>query len=80
MIPTVGRIVHYHPWVHQAPPVQPLAALITHVEALAEHPTADEEGWKVSLRIFYGRLDQWMEDVPFSREPNAGHWAWPPKA
>lgn len=80
MIPTVGRIVHYHPWVHEAPVKRPLAALITQVEPLAAHPTADEEGWKVSLRIFSTATDRWMEDALFSSEPKPGHWSWPPKA
>lgn len=79
MIPTVGRIVHYYT-THGVEHPPPLAALITAVAPLAAHPTADEEGWKVSLRVFRNHLDQFKEDVPFSREPKAGHWAWPPKA
>lgn len=75
MIPTVGRIVHYYGMTGD----RPLAALVTHVEAIAARPNEDEEGWKVSIKIFIGQIDYWKADVPFSREPRAGCWSWPPK-
>ena len=69
-LPTVGRMVHYHPlalrWDGELK--APLAAVIT-----AIHPNA------VALEVFGGDERQVHRGVPFSATPKAGCWSWPPR-
>lgn len=96
MKPTVGRIVMYTNLGDRAGryPPEAQAALITKVIAKPANPESDpegpkyddpdEEGYKVSLRVFYEMGDFAMVDVPFTHEAPAsegarGKWAWPPR-
>ena len=89
MIPTVGRICHYTSLGDRdgkyPPEVQ--AAIITKVvpnDALVGNPELKnaEDGYHVSIHIFYEMGDFKMRDVPFTREPAGsesarGCWCWP---
>lgn len=72
MYPSIGRIVHYTNLGDKDGkyPPETQAALITGL---------NEDG-TVSLKIFYrtGIFD--MPKVPFSAEPERGHWSWPPRS
>lgn len=69
MKPSIGRIVHYTNLGDKdglyPPEIQP--AIVTGV---------NDDG-TCCLKIFYktGIFDR--EDVPFSDEPQRGHWSWP---
>lgn len=91
VVPTVGRTVHYTSLGDRDGkfPSEAHAAIITKV---IPKPTVGnselknvEDGYSVSLRIFYETGDFWMKDVPFTRGP-AGHedarakWAWPARS
>ncbi len=81
MKPTVGRIVHYTNLGDadgKYPPEQQ-AAIITAVKTKPDVVSAadDEDGYLVSLCIFYKTGQFWMEIVPFSAEYQRGHWTWP---
>lgn len=77
--PSVGRIVHYHTPGHGSyqvsPPLRP--AIITAV---------NDDG-TVALHVFFGdgERHEGIHDagrltVPYSEEPKAGHWSWPPRS
>lgn len=82
MKPTVGEIVHYTNLGDKDgryPPEQQ-AAIITKVSGpgtLAEGISPEEEGYRVSLTIFYATGMFMMQDVPFSESYERGHWTWP---
>ncbi len=83
MKPTIGRIVHYTNLGDKDgkyPPEQQ-AAIITGVKPFDGDPSGlDEENlFVVSLHIFYktGQFD--MQEVPFSKSYERGHWTWPPR-
>lgn len=88
MKPTVGRIVHYTNLGDKDgkyPPEQQ-AALVTKVtkqtfpdDGNAVPGETNEQGYAVSLHIFYETGDFYMKDVPFSKEYERGHWTWPPR-
>lgn len=73
MKPTVGRIVHYQS--HGSPDgshkSQPRAAIVTEVPE-------DKEG-AVGLCVLNPTGQYFNQNVPYSEEPKAGHWNWPPK-
>jgi hypothetical protein len=75
--PTVGRIVHYQS--HGSPNGQhksrPRAAVVTEVP---EH-WEDIVGRPVSLCVLNPTGQYFDQNVPFSEEPKAGHWSWPPR-
>ena len=70
--PTIGRIVHYQS--HGSPngehKSEPRAAVVTKV-----HSPTD-----VGLFIMNPTGFFLPEHVPYSEEPKAGHWNWPPRA
>lgn len=78
MVPTVGRIVHY--WSYgtpggEFPPCVARAAIITQVGVHADGP----EGPTVGLCILNPTGQFFSVAVPYSAEPKAGHWSWPPR-
>lgn len=77
MIPTVGRIVHYHR--AGRPDAPPQAAIITHVAAGA---TVDGSMPPVGLAVFddVNACVRFMLGVPFTHVPKPGTWSWPPRA
>ncbi len=81
MIPTVGRIVHYtSPRDGQK---DPFAALIIEVgpwRGGSLPPKSEENNYCVSLHIFdtHGPFDR--SGMPWSDQPAAGCWSWPPRA
>lgn len=82
MTPSVGRIVHFYPDV-AGTPNEPLPAIITRVRW-------NEQSLgllRVRIKLMYdgsvrGAL-QYCEgailEPPYSDEPKAGHWTWPPR-
>lgn len=83
MIPTVGRVVHFHlPNDSALPddgPGEPLAAIITRVVP-RETGSLGEQRCSVWLVVFHpddGPL-QYI-GKPFSPTPREGHWTWPPR-
>lgn len=70
-IPSVGRIVHYQAYGSPGGeyPSVPRAAIITDVS---------DYGAKVALAVLNPTGMFFNTDVPFSAEPKAGHWSWPP--
>jgi hypothetical protein len=72
MIPTVGRIVHYQSV--GGPPSggevlgAPRAAIITNIETEQI----------VGLCVFDPGGTRAVSSVPYSEEPQKGHWSWPP--
>ncbi len=76
MEPSVGRIVHYQSYgtpggEHGS---LPRAAIITCLVS----PTATEPD-RVGLAIFNPTGVFFNTSVPFSAEPEPGHWSWPPR-
>ena len=71
MTPTIGRIVHYQS--HGSPNGQPLpaprAAIVTEVFS----------DTVVSLCVLNPTGMYFDRSAPFSAEPKAGHWSWPPR-
>lgn len=81
MIPTIGRIVHFHPIVAREEPdpdASPLplityAAIVTDVRGTSEAP-------EVHLQIFPPGCESWhCSYATYSEEPTAGCWNWPPR-
>lgn len=65
--PTIGRIVHYY----TDPAVAQRAAIIVAIYS---------DGLDtVSLCVLNTKGIHVLEEVPFSPEPQAGHWSWPPR-
>lgn len=84
MKPTVGRIVHYTNLGDKDgkyPPEQQAAIITKAVSKGDAFPegTIEEDGYEVSLHIFYptGQFD--MQNVRYSPEYQRGHWTWPAK-
>lgn len=81
MIPTVGRLVHYHshgspvrPDGTQKYTPEPRAAIVTAV------PDAVFQGsMTVSLAILNPTGLFFDQAVPYSDGPTPGHWSWPPR-
>lgn len=83
--PTIGRIVHYHSR-GSADGVfkpEPRAAVVTGISSDVEirqdgygRPFAVET---ISLAVLNPTGFFFNEKVPFSVEPRAGHWSWPPR-
>ncbi len=75
VIPTVNRSVHYQ--AHGSPNGQhksvPRAAIVT---AIPEDQP--DGGLIVSLCVLNPTGQYFNERVPYSDEPKAGHWSWPP--
>jgi hypothetical protein len=71
MIPTIGRIVHYHSYGTPGGEYlsEPRAAIVT---------ATSTEG-VVSLAVLNPTGLFFNEDVPFAEEPRPGHWSWPPR-
>jgi hypothetical protein len=71
MKPTVGRVVHYQSYGTPKGEYksQPIAAVVTKV---GEDDT-------VGLAILNPTGMFFNTAVPFSEEPKAGHWNWPPR-
>lgn len=80
--PTVGRIVHYY--LDSGEADYPVPAIITAVpELLAESgPNSGPEGYveAVYLTAFAPTGLLLLTDIPFSPEPQIGHWTWAPIA
>lgn len=76
MIPSVGRIVHYHRAGYDGP----LAALITYV-AFVGGDTSTEVSYAVHLEVHHPSEGPWLKNypVPFAAEPTTDHWNWPPR-
>jgi hypothetical protein len=70
--PTVGRMVHYY-W--QSPNGTPEAAIVVKVFR------GDNLLQEVNLKVISpdGYDDAFRQAIPFSPEPKAGHWSWPPR-
>lgn len=72
MVPSIGRIVHYHsygtPGGEFLP--EPRAAIIT-----AVHP-GDDGLCDVTV---FNPTGIYFNRIPFSEEPKPGHWSWPPR-
>lgn len=70
---SVGRIVHYYVGDPNKPLDGPLAAIITQVEYRADDT--------VRLMVFSNKLEpkSMVIDAPYSAEPKAFHWSWPPR-
>ena len=70
--PTVGRIVHYQS--HGSPNGQhksePRAAIVTRVRP---------DSTAVDLCVLNPTGMYFDQATPFSEEPKAGHWNWPPR-
>lgn len=80
--PTVGRIVHYQS--HGSPNGQhksePRAAVVT---AVRDVPVIEDPGVtavEVDLCVLNPTGLFFNQRVPFSPEPQAGCWSWPPRA
>lgn len=87
MKPTVGRIVHYQ--AYGSPngeyKSEPRAAIVTQVLENTTTEGAENqqtEGWvpNVGLAILNPTGMFFNPSIPYSAEPKAGHWSWPPKA
>ena len=71
MTPTVGRIVHYYTGNAREALAGPFAALVV-----------EENGARPSLHVFAKTgtgSDYCVNGTPYSEEPKAFHWTWPPK-
>jgi len=67
--PSVGRIVHYHS--AESDNLAPWAAIVAGVG----------EGGNITVHAFPPHTDSMrIKEVPFSDEPKAGCWSWPPRA
>jgi hypothetical protein len=73
MIPTIGRIVHYHSYGTPGGEYKPLprAAVVTEI--------SDTDETKVGLCVFNPTGLFFNREVPFSETPKPGHWNWPPR-
>lgn len=69
MTPTVGRIVHYYSGDIHSEPRGPYAALVVN------------DTGSIGLQIFprNGETPWYQDRVPYSEEPKAFHWTWPPR-
>ena len=89
MQPTVSCDVHYYTASESGAPVGPLAATITKVDPRDSVGGLDAKGRMVKLEDRYdvyltvlAPTPPWVSQhakVPFSDQPEAGHWTWPPK-
>lgn len=79
MIPTIGRIVHYHSYGTPGGEYLPLprAAIITAVRHDAD-TTEGIEG-DVSLAVLNPSGMFFDPHVEYSETPRPGHWSWPPR-
>lgn len=82
MKPTIGRVVHYQ--AHGSPNGQhksePRAAIITRVASAQEpHDPDNEAQHVVDLCVLNPSGMFFNQAVPFSQEPKAGCWSWPPR-
>lgn len=66
--PSVGRIVHLH---RKQMSDQPIAGIINYVHA--------ESRVDVTAFLNQGSGSGLITHVPYSREPQEGHWSWPPR-
>lgn len=78
--PSVGRIVHYH----DGTAADPQAAIIIAVhsaERAAERWPDLTASHLVSLTVFAAdrTAPYSIEPIPYSEEPKAGHWNYPPR-
>lgn len=71
-VPSVGRIVHYQSYGTPKGEYKPLprAAVVTEV---------DEDGSTVGLCVLNPTGQFFNQHVPFSVDPEPGHWNWPPR-
>lgn len=68
--PSIGRVVHYQSLgtPNGEHPSAAYAAIVTAVD-----------GERVSLFVMYPNGTSNKSAVPYSDEPRAGHWSWPPR-
>lgn len=79
MIPSIGRIVHYHSWGSPGGKYkpEPRAAIVTAVPAAADGSPGD--GSVLSLMICNPTGVFFDVAVPVAAVPTPGHWTWPPR-
>jgi hypothetical protein len=72
MKPSIGRVVHYQKYgtPKGEHPCEPSPAIITKV--------LNEETLECQLFVM-NTNGVYFNPTPFSEEPKAGHWNWPPK-
>jgi hypothetical protein len=74
--PTMGRIVRYHEFTRTrdgSPALKAYPAIVT------EGVQPDDSTKRVRLYVFKeGRVGPRFENAPYSEQPLAGHWSWPP--
>ncbi len=76
MQPTIGRVVHYQsygtPGGEYLP--EPRAAIVTTVAEVN-----DDRHQRVGLAILNPTGLFFDQSVPYSQDPQPGHWSWPPR-
>lgn len=79
-MPSIGRIVHYHSYGTPGGeyPPEPWAAIVTCVSDLDLNALPDL--LRVGLAVLNPTGMFFNQDVPFSEDPQSGHWSWPPRA
>lgn len=78
--PSVGRIVHYHDGTAADPQAAIIIAVPCALMVSKRWPTLLGEGI-VALTVFAvdRAAPRTIEPVPYSEEPKAGHWNYPPR-
>lgn len=81
MTPSVGRIVHFFPRPEPGvAELEPVPALILQVRGQdGRHHGLDEDAYDVLLLVHHPENDVRRRKVPFSMNPAAGCWSWPPR-
>lgn len=72
--PTVGRIVHFG--ADPAAVIDPRAGVVAEVLDMLMN---DEANYRVGLWVLGPHSLSYEPMVPYSEEPQPGHWSWPPR-